>query len=33
MAAHPEIEVVSRDRGGVYIDGASATSAPGDTGR
>jgi transposase len=22
MAAHPEIEVVSRDRGGVYIDGA-----------
>ncbi len=21
MAAHPEIEVVSRDRGGVYIDG------------
>lgn len=33
MAAHPEIEVVSRDRGGVYIDGASAWSAPGDTGR
>ena len=33
MAAHPEIEVVSRDRGGVSIDGASATSAPGDTGR
>src|SRR5436309_5484209 len=22
MATHPEIEVVSRDRGGVYIDGA-----------
>jgi transposase len=33
MAAHPAIEVVSRDRGGVYSDGASATSAPGDTGR
>ncbi len=22
LAAHPEVDVVSRDRGGVYIDGA-----------
>jgi transposase len=28
MAAHPEIEVVSRDRGGVYIDGATDGERP-----
>jgi hypothetical protein len=33
LAAHPEVDVVSRDRGGCSIDGASARSAPGNAGR
>ena len=32
LAAHPEVEFVSRDRGGVYIDGASARSTAGNAG-
>jgi hypothetical protein len=26
LAAHPEVDVVSRDRGAVYIDGANGSS-------
>ena len=31
LAAHPEIEIVSRDRGGAYADGAAEASSAGDS--
>jgi transposase len=32
LAAHPEVDIVSRDRGAMYIDGASASSPSSNTG-